>query len=328
MGNSVLTWNFASVVLLTVFASALIADDDLGPRYGKAQPVFFELGLKISSNGNSVGVLGTVPVPIDWPEQTVSVVTQKTTKNLRKITFKNLKRDVRQMLLKANRLGPGEVAQGTVIFRIDKKFVELPADKTKLFIAKKVPSKLKQYLKPSPHIESDHKRIKKLAQSIQFSKGMSDWEKVEHIYKWVRENIEYKFDTQIHSCLHALDNGVGDCEELSSVFIAICRAKGIPARAVWIPGHTYPEFYLVDKDQNGYWFPCQVAGNYEFGAMSETKPILQKGDRFKLPGMPEPLRYVQPTLVAKDSRGGLSIEFVEREITDENEIRKLNSYNQ
>jgi len=70
---------------------------------------------------------------------------------------------------------------------------------------------------------------------------------VEAIYDWVRENVEYKFDTQIHSCLDALDSGKGDCEELSSLFIAICRARDIPARAVWIPGHTYPEFYLLDE---------------------------------------------------------------------------------
>ena len=60
------------------------------------------------------------------------------------------------MVLKANRLNVGEFAQGTVLFRIDKKFIELPADKTKLLLAKKIPSKIKQFLKPSPYIESDH----------------------------------------------------------------------------------------------------------------------------------------------------------------------------
>ena len=80
-----------------------------------------------------------------------------------------------------------------------------------------------------------------------------------------------------------LDDGVGDCEELSSLFIAICRAAGVPARAVWIPGHTYPEFYLVDEQGEGHWYPCQIAGaGHDFGRMPESKPILQKGDRFRI----------------------------------------------
>lgn len=319
-------WLVCSAIFMAIAGSSIVfgkTEDNFGPRYSKSQPIYFELGLKITSKGSSSGILGTVPVPIDWPEQKVTIVKQTKTDNLRNITFKDLKRDVRQMVLKANRLNVGEFAQGTVLFRIDKKFIELPADKTKLLLAKKIPSKIKQYLKPSPYIESDHKRIKKLAAEIEFSENQTAWERVEFIYKWVRETIEYEFDTKIHGCLDALDSGQGDCEELSSVFIAICRAKGIPARAVWIPGHTYPEFYLVDENGNGYWLPCQVAGSYEFGAMTEAKPILQKGDRFKLPGSREPLRYVQPTLVAKDSNGGLAIEFIARQITDPAELKLL-----
>ncbi len=299
------------------------AEDDFGPRYGDAQPVYYEFGLKITSKGNSTGILGTVPIPIDWPEQTITYVTQIKTANLKNLTFKNLKSNIRQLILKSNRLGPGEVAQGTVIIRADKRFIEAPADKSKLLLAKTIPSKIKQYLRPSPYIECNDKKIKTLAQQIEFSNNATAWEHVETIYQWVRDNIEYKFDSQIHSCLDALDSGIGDCEEMSSLFIAICRAKGIPARAVWIPGHTYPEFYLVDEKKNGYWFPCQVAGTYQFGTMSEPRPILQKGDRFKMPGAPKPLRYIQPTLVAKNASGGLAIEFIAREITDPNEIDRL-----
>ena len=83
--------------------------------------------------------------------------------------------------------------------------------------------------------------------------------------------------------LAALKDGTGDCEELTSLFIAICRAANIPARTVWVPGHCYPEFYLVDDKGEGHWFPCQSAGKREFGGISETRPILQKGDSFRPP---------------------------------------------
>ena len=130
----------------------------------------------------------------------------------------------------------------------------------------------------------------------------------------MRENVEYKFDTQIHSCLDALDSGKGDCEELSSLFIAICRARDIPARAVWIPGHTYPEFYLLDENGNGQWFPCQAAGSRQFGEMNERRPVLQKGDRFKVSGQKELQRYAQPTLKCRDASAALGIEQIAEEL--------------
>ena len=60
--------------------------------------------------------------------------------------------------------------------------------------------------------------------------------------------------------LAALRDGTGDCEEITSLFIAICRAADIPARTVWVPGHCYPEFYLVDDKGQGHWFPVPVGG--------------------------------------------------------------------
>ena len=268
-----------------------------------------------------------MPIPIDWPEQKIAVVARSKTDNLRKLSFKDLTRETRQLLLRANRLAAGESAQGSVILKIEKRNVLAPAAVEKLVMAQKIPGPIKTFLKPSPYIESKHKRIKAIANSIEMDEAASAWQQVESIYQWVRQNIRYEFDTQIHSCLEALDAGHGDCEELSSLFIAICRAKGIPARAVWIPSHTYPEFYLQDEKGIGHWFPCQAAGSYEFGAMTERRPVLQKGDRFKVPGSRELLRYVRPTLVAKNAPGGLSIEFISREITDQEELKKLSSKN-
>ncbi len=90
----------------------------------------------------------------------------------------------------------------------------------------------------------------------------------------------------------ALEDGTGDCEEMTSLFVALCRNLDIPARMVWIPDHCYPEFYLQDADGNGHWYPCQAAGTRQFGRMDETRPVLQKGDRFNVPEKKAPVRYV------------------------------------
>ena len=79
---------------------------------------------------------------------------------------------------------------------------------------------------------------------------------------------------------------------MTSLFVAICRSSRIPARMVWIPDHCYPEFYLEDTQGQGTWFPCQAAGTRQFGAMDEYRPVLQKGDRFKVAEKRQPVRYV------------------------------------
>ena len=127
----------------------------------------------------------------------------------------------------------------------------------------------------------------------------------------MRANVKYEFAEQIKPAIAALKDGIGDCEELSSLVIAICRASKIPARAVWVPGHTYPEFYLVDDHGNGHWFPCQAAGaDRQFGSMIEDRPILQKGDNFTVPGERAPQRYVKQTLSAKDAAAPPEVKFI------------------
>ena len=124
------------------------------------------------------------------------------------------------------------------------------------------------------------------------------WQKVEIIFDWVRDHVKYQFDEELKGALTALESGQGDCEELTSLFIAICRNNGIPARSVWIPGHCYPEFYLEDVTGKGHWYPCQIAGSRSFGSMPEYRPVLQKGDSFRIPGNPRPQRYVAETFKA------------------------------
>lgn len=314
-----------SVVLtfaLLVAPSAIVAQDEspqsteeqsVGITYSEPVESIWEFGVRITASGKASGISATAPVPVNWDEQEIEIVAQEKSDAVARITIKKLTKEAKQMLCKINRLDPGETAEAIVRLKVVKRHIIAPADPSLLKLADKIPSKLRQYLRPSPQIECNHKRIKELAATIATDAELSDWEQVEAIYQWVRDKVEYKFDPQIHTCLEAIDSGFGDCEELSSLFIAICRAKKIPARAVWIPNHTYPEFYMTDGDGNGHWIPCQAAGTYQFGSMTESRPILQKGDRFKLPGNPKVVRYIQPTLIAKDAAGGLKFEWVNQE---------------
>jgi hypothetical protein len=117
------------------------------------------------------------------------------------------------------------------------------------------------------------------------------WDYVEQIYDFVRDKVKY-VEGDLKNASVALRDGRGDCEEMTSLFIALCRNARIPARMVWIPDHCYPEFYLEDGDGNGHWFPCQAAGTRLFGRMDEYRPVWQKGDRFKVPQRRGVVRYV------------------------------------
>ena len=89
---------------------------------------------------------------------------------------------------------------------------------------------------------------------------------------------------------------------MSALFVSLCRLSGISARTVWVEGHDYPEFYLVDKQGKGHWIPAQVVGPPWFGEITEYRPIFQKGDRFYDPLQKEYVRYVPHTVRVADGR--------------------------
>jgi hypothetical protein len=169
---------------------------------------------------------------------------------------------------------------------------------------KKMSREIRPFLAPSPKIESRDSKIRSLSKQI-VSEHEKAWEKVEAIYDYVREHVKYKEGAPLRGAVSAIKDGTGDCEDMTSLFIALCRAADIPARTVWVPGHCYPEFYLEDDKGAGRWFPCQIAGSREFGGILENRPILQKGDNFKpLQAKGERQRYMAEFLAGSETGGG------------------------
>jgi hypothetical protein len=302
------------LVLVVLFAPAERASGEeaeaRGIRLGEASTSKWRIGVTVHAPGAVTGILATTPVPMDWPEQQVKTVGEEKSPNIGRISYRVLDGGVKQMLISIPRLNAGDDASAIVTFDVTRSEILAPEDTGVYSLPARSSRELSKYLLPSPYIESTDAQIKSLAAEITAGKEQG-WDRTAAVFDWVRENVKYEFAEQIKPAVQALQDGQGDCEELSSLVIALCRANKIPARAVWVPGHCYPEFFLTDDKGQGHWFPCQAAGaDRQFGSMIEDRPILQKGDNFKVPEERGPQRYVKQFLSAKNAAADPVVKFV------------------
>ncbi len=127
-----------------------------------------------------------------------------------------------------------------------------------LAIARKQPppapltySEVAEFLRGERWIEKDDPRIRQIAGSV---KAKDEIETVRNIFEYVADNMEYVITKESNTgALYALKEKKGDCSEYSDMFVAICRARNIPARFITgytvrfddvTPKHHWAEVYL------------------------------------------------------------------------------------
>ena len=258
--------------------------------YDAPETQTWRIGLRLETPVTCVNVHATFPIPMDWPEQTVRVTGKSIDPAVGAWTTRDLLEGARQVVLRIPRVPAGRTAELMFEFEIERSRI-LPPDKTDdLVIPQRTPRELRRYMGNSPYIDTTHRTIRDAWREIATQDAQNDWQRVEQIYEYVREHVRY-LEGPIRTASESLQAGEGDCEEMTSLFVALSRNARVPARMVWIPGHCYPEFYLRDASGNGHWFPCQAAGTRQFGQMDEYRPVLQKGDKFKPPESRTPTRY-------------------------------------
>lgn len=164
-----------------------------------------------------------------------------------------------------------------------------------------------QYTKEEMYIEASDPEIRNLANTLA---GDDDnpYRMAKTFYDYIIDHTQYKLVGQgLNGAKYLLDKGFGECGDYSALFVALCRAKGIPARPVvgyWaVSGydqtHVWAEFFL----QGIGWIPVDATigqqnpekRSYYFGNMDNRRVILSKG--YNTPLIPTgPDGFIAPIL--------------------------------
>ena len=137
----------------------------------------------------------------------------------------------KEMLLNDDRqtYGPGEEGKEAV-YPLALRTAEAPANPLPLPITPGPDDKdLSLWLKPSAFIQSDAPEMVKAAKEIA-GDAKDSYEAACRIQKWVYKNVDKVGLAAMSNALEVLRTKKGDCSEHSVLFVALCRAAGIPAR--------------------------------------------------------------------------------------------------
>ncbi len=322
----------AVALLIGSVASAQLLDTPVGEASASVEEaqvttVRFRVGAVVTAKrGACRDILGMVAVPIACDEQQVRVVEEDFSPGVT-ATFRDLADgNARQMLFALPYLENGAEARAVLTYEVTTRTTPPPSDAeaVELKIPERVPRGMRGYVSPSSFIEARHPKIKKLAREIQkdleeSNPDASDFERVEAVYDYVMENIEY-LEGPDTSAVTTLETGSADCHGRSALIIALCRSMDIPARMVWVNDHVYPEIYFERGEDEGVWLPSESAGTIAFAEMPITRPIMQKGDDFRVPERRgEKLRYASEFLMAYPAaRGGRtpSVKYIREVVSD------------
>jgi transglutaminase-like putative cysteine protease len=138
---------------------------------------------------------------------------------------------------------------------------------------------LKRFIAAEEYLESDAPLIREVAATL---RGDSEIETVAKTMAYVTSNLaKGPFDSADHGALWVLEKKEGDCTEFADLFIALCRANGLPARFCQgylihevadgdTPKHDWAEVYLEDYG----WVPFDPLHVYQGSATLERlQPI-------------------------------------------------------
>ncbi len=255
-----------TLAVLSLFVTAL----PVGADYYLADTIALELNIS--------GEILVVPAAGDYSVRNVKA-------HLSYFPREDLRQEVVSMDLRGGKLAddeyvfewkePGEQTLGFGVRSGVKTFSAMTEVSEQLeFPVAELPAEMSPYLDETPTIDYSRGSITELANRL--AAGESDMFVMAHkLAAWVNSNIEYDLNTKTAEASQkaswVLENRYGVCDEITNLFIALCRALGIPAR--FVSGLSYSELYPEKWSPHGWaevyfpghgWVPFDVTYG-EFG---------------------------------------------------------------
>ena len=127
---------------------------------------------------------------------------------------------------------------------------------------------LDRYLKPEPLIESDDPDIRTAAEEA-VRGAASSRARADALTRRVNAMLQKKPTVSLPSAREVLRTKIGDCNEHTALFVAMARAIGMPSRIAvglaYVRGafyyHAWPEIYIEERANRGYWLPVDPTFN-------------------------------------------------------------------
>jgi len=153
--------------------------------------------------------------------------------------------------------------------------------------------KYELFLRPEKYLQVGDEQIAELAKRFAGTRRPAP-QIARAVYDHVIDNTDYRLIDGFGGAKYCLENGSGECGDYCALFVALCRAAGVPARPVngfWADEtngwHCWAEFMLP----TGEWVPVdpQVADrsprqrNFYFGSLDNRRVALCKVHDVRLP---------------------------------------------
>jgi transglutaminase-like putative cysteine protease len=205
-----------------------------------------------------------LPVPTNWGEQQISRIA--ITPTVEPVAAKNGETKIARWLYAREQIGANAAAQFVV--ETEWKRFEISTDLGRLQKQKFLPydeesADYKTYIGTEKDVQSDYDRIADAANKIKGSKGKDrPWAHIAFdLYSWVLDRTTFQ-GVSWQGAKLCFDKGSGGCGDYSALFVAACRAVGIPARlnaGYWAAEkngvHVWAEFMLP----SGEWVPVDAS---------------------------------------------------------------------
>ncbi|MDZ7760185.1 MAG: transglutaminase-like domain-containing protein [Desulfovermiculus sp.] len=156
----------------------------------------------------------------------------------------------------------------------------------------------KKYTQTTPWIQTNNDLIINKSKSI--VKNLIDpYQKAKSIFNWIiKQDWQQLTKNDYEDALSVLKTKRTACGGKANLFVALCRASGIPARSISgfhpfsdtfpesgslqaffdLGSHTWAEFYLSDYG----WVQCEPGHHDGFGKINQERIITSKGNNIKL----------------------------------------------